>query len=141
MNNKEQKFVFVGERPSRTAVRRGWTWKDGRLAAKTLHEALASIGIDPAKQKYVNLFGDACERDAERDVVSERLLLIHRLGRRGYKVVGMGHRVCHRLREAEVAHLSMRHPAARGRLRRRELYTALVRQSLFGNLNLSFPRG
>ncbi|MGI8567328.1 MAG: hypothetical protein ACR2LZ_12695 [Pyrinomonadaceae bacterium] len=134
MNNKEERFVFVGERPSRTAVRRGWTWKHGRLAGKTLHDALARIGIDPAKQKYVNLFGDGCERDAESIEINERILLIRRLNRRGYKVIGMGQRVCQRLREAEVVHLSIRHPAARGRLRRRELYTAHVRQSLAGDL-------
>lgn len=133
-SNKEAKFIFVGERPSRTAVRRGWTWEHGRLAAKTLHDALARIGINPMKQKYINLFGDDCEKDAESDETNERILLIRRLNRRGYKVVGMGRRVCHKLREAGVAHLSMRHPAARGRLRRRELYTAHVRQSLAGDL-------
>ena len=134
MNNKDKRFVFVGERPSRTAYRRGWTWKHGRLAAKTLHETLASIGIDPAKQRYVNLFGDECERDAGSDEINERILLICRLNRRGYNVVGLGQRVCCKLRKAEVVHLSIRHPAARGRLRRRELYTAHVRQSLVGHL-------
>ena len=133
-SNKKAKFIFVGERPSRTAVRCGWTWEHGRLAAKTLHHALASIGIDPAMQKYVNLFGDRCDWDAESTEINERILLIRRLNRRGYKVVGMGRRVCQRLREAEVVHLSMRHPAARGRLRRRELYAAHVRQSLVGDL-------
>lgn len=134
MNNKDERFVFVGERPSRTAARRGWTWEHGRLAGKTLHDALAHIGIDPARQRYVNLFGDECERDAESIEINERILLIRRLKRRGYKVVGMGQRVCRKLRKAEVVHLSMRHPAARGRLRRRELYTAHVRQSLAGDL-------
>lgn len=27
-------MLFVGERRSETAVRQGWTWTDGRLAAK-----------------------------------------------------------------------------------------------------------
>ena len=122
MNKDDNKrFVFVGERPSPTAVRRGWTWKHGRLAAKTLHETLARIGIDPARQKYINLFGDRCERDAEGDEINGRILHISRLGKRGYKVVGMGRRVSGILREAGVAHISIRHPAARGRLRRREL--------------------
>lgn len=134
-SNKEAKFIFVGERPSRTAVRRGWTWEHGRLAAKSLHDALASIGIDPAEQKYVNLFGDDCERDAGCDEINERIVLIRRLNHRRYKVVGMGRRVCQRLREAEVVHLSMRHPAARGRLRRRELYTSHVRETLAQNRN------
>ena len=119
----DKKFAFVGERPSPTAVRRGWTWKHGRLAAKTLHETLARIGIDPARQKYINLFGDDWERDAEGDEINHRLSRIRRLIRRGYTVVGMGRRVSCRLSEAEVAHLFIRHPAARGKLRRRELYT------------------
>lgn len=131
MNKDDNKrFVFVGERPSQTAVRRGWTWKHGRLAAKTLHDALTHIGIDPAKQKYINLFGDTCERDAERDEINHRLSRIRRMKGRGYTVVGMGRRVCQHLRETSVAHLALRHPAARGRLRRRELYAAHVFQTL-----------
>lgn len=126
----EKRFVFVGERPSPTAVRRGWTWKHGRLAAKTLHEALARIGIDPARQKYINLFGDRCERDAEGDEINHRLSRIRSLTGRGYTVVGMGKRVCRHLREAGIKHLALRHPAARGRLRRRELYVAHARETL-----------
>lgn len=131
MNKDDNKrFVFVGERPSQTAVRRGWTWKHGRLAAKTLHETLIGIGIDPAKQEYINLFGDRCERDAEGDEINQRLSLIRRMMGRGYTVVGMGNRVCRRLRETGVAHLTLRHPAARGRLRRRDLYIAHARETL-----------
>jgi hypothetical protein len=125
-----RKFVFVGERPSPTAIRRGWTWKHGRLAAKTLHDALASIGIDPMRQKYINLFGDECERDAEGDEINHRLSRIRRMMGRGYTVVGMGKRVCRHLREAGIKHLALRHPAARGRLRRRDLYVAHAREKL-----------
>jgi hypothetical protein len=131
MNKDDNRmFVFVDERPSPTASNRGWTWKHGRLAAKTLHNALTHIGIDPAKQKYINLFGDRCERDAEGDEINHRLSRIRRMKGRGYTVVGMGRRVSGKLREAGVAHISIRHPAARGRLRRRELYTAHVREML-----------
>jgi hypothetical protein len=129
----DRKFVFVGERPSATASNRGWTWKHGRLAAKTLHDALTHIGIDPARQKYINLFGDRCERDAEGDEINHRLSLIRRMKGRGYVVVGMGKRVCRRLSEAGVAHLALIHPAARGRLRRRELYDAHARETLKGS--------
>lgn len=129
----DKRFVFVGERPSATAVRRGWTWKHGRLAAKTLHDALAHIGIDPMRQKYINLFGDGCERDAEGDEINHRLSRIRRLTGCGYMVVGMGRRVCRRLCEAGVAHLALRHPAARGRMRRRDLYFAHARETLKGS--------
>ena len=52
---------------------------------------------------------------------------------RGYTVVGMGRRVCRHLREAGVAHLALRHPAARGRMRRRDLYVAHARETLKGS--------
>ena len=120
----------MSERPSRTAVRRGWTWEHGRLAAKTLHDALALIGIDPARQKYINLFGDGCERDAEGDEINHRLFRIRSMRERGYTVVGMGNRVCRHLHKAGVKHLALRHPAARGRLRRRDLYVAHAREIL-----------
>jgi hypothetical protein len=129
-NETPKRFVFVGERPSRTAARRGWTWRDGRLAAKTLHEALSRNGIDPAQQEYVNLFGDDCERDAGGGVIAERIRLIRRLLGRGYTAVGMGKRVCRHLSGAGVSHVALRHPAARGRLRRSELYVAHVRRAL-----------
>lgn len=38
-------FIFIGERRSQTAIERGWTWADGRLAAKTLSDALAPLGL------------------------------------------------------------------------------------------------
>ena len=129
-NLNPKKFVFVGERPSRTAVRRGWTWRDGHLAAKTLHEALNRSGINPTEQEYVNLFGEDCERDAGILEVTGRIQLIRRLMGCGYTAVGMGRRVCKRLGEDGISHLALRHPAARGKLRRRELYIEHVRQTL-----------
>jgi hypothetical protein len=45
-------FLLCGERPLRTELRKGWQWKHGRLAAKTLHEALRAAGIDPQAQEH-----------------------------------------------------------------------------------------
>src|SRR5437870_4749868 len=36
----------------------GVTWTHGRLSAKTLHEALRAIGLDPSEQLYINLYRD-----------------------------------------------------------------------------------
>lgn len=38
-------FLFVGERPSPKAATMGVTWRDGRLAAKQLFDAL--VASDP----------------------------------------------------------------------------------------------
>jgi hypothetical protein len=36
----------------------GVRWEDGRLAARTLHEALRAAGIEPHRQLYMNLYAD-----------------------------------------------------------------------------------
>lgn len=63
------RLVFIGECRSLTAQRKGWTWKDGRLAAKPLFEV-------------------------------------------GFR------------------HIALVHPAARGRIRKRERYHAHVKERL-----------
>jgi hypothetical protein len=52
-------MIFVGECRSLTAQRRGWTWRDGRLAAKPLFEALTAMGINPTLHEFMNLWTDA----------------------------------------------------------------------------------
>src|SRR5258708_3474937 len=34
------------------------SWLNGKLAAKTLYDALHSCGIDPLQQRFINIFGD-----------------------------------------------------------------------------------
>lgn len=119
-------FVFVGEQRSPTAIRRGWTWKDGRLAAKTLHEALRAAGIEPARQVYVNLWSDGGELNL--DVVAELLVL----DRARLTLVALGRRVADNLARFGVSHVEMVHPAARGSIRRSERYQAHVASVLGG---------
>lgn len=122
--SKRQRFVFVGERRSLTAIRRGWRWQDGRLAAKPLFEALESSGIDPKQQQYVNLWSDT-------DVITwERVEWLRMRYAEGATIVALGKRVGSQLVKLEIEHVALVHPAARGRIRKRERYIAHVSEKL-----------
>lgn len=112
-------IVFVGEKRSKLAVRKGVTWQDGRLAAKQLFDALAHAGIDKDRCAFVNWF----ERGGPGRV---RKLA----GDDGAIVVGMGRKVQAALTKAKIAHLELVHPAARGAIRKKERYLAHVSKVL-----------
>lgn len=116
------RLLFVGERRSPTAIARGWTWRSGRLAAKTLHEALRACGIDPAEVGFCNLWPDASE------VVTPH----RRRALRGTDrlVVALGAKVAAELRVLGIPHVAVIHPAARGWIRGRGRYAEHVRVAL-----------
>src|SRR5688572_16535997 len=114
-------FLFVGERPSPTAIRMGVTWKDGRLAAKQLFDALLSNGIDPSKQVYDNIF------TAQDKVCPRAVRRIRRAFRQGMTVVAMGQRVGAVFSKLGLAHKAIVHPAARGRIRKKSRYSEHLR--------------
>ncbi len=119
--------IFVGECRSLTAQRKNWTWRDGRLAAKPLFEALAAMGIDPALQIYVNLWTD----DSVTPTVPwQRVARLREERTRGVVIVALGQRVSRELVRRGVDHVAIVHPAARGRIRKRERYVAHVRERL-----------
>lgn len=115
-------FLFVGERRSNRAISMGVTWYDGRLAGRTLHDALTIIGIDPKQQSYINIFPD------KGDLIPRRYALrnIKSSICQGYTIVGLGKKVQRVLDHHGVGHLKMIHPAARGKIRRKDLYQAHV---------------
>lgn len=121
-------FLFVGEKPSRTAAERGWTWRDGQLAARTLFNALEHAGIAPEACGFVNLFGDDPEV-SERPSI-ERLAVLKALGPTPVQIVALGAKVARRLDEHEVPHLKLVHPAARGAIRGRDRYITHVKEVL-----------
>ncbi len=123
------RYLFVGERRSPTAIRLNVTWRDGRLAAKTLFAALCACGIEPADQEYVNLWHDdqTCWREDRA-----ALALVADRERRGVTVVALGRLVSARLSAAGISHRTLIHPAARGAIRRRDRYQAHVRDTLTG---------
>jgi hypothetical protein len=110
------KILFVGERRSPTAVRKGWRWTDGRLAAKQLFDAFNAIAFPVEQAVFVNLFEPGalrCVRTVEQC---------------GVPVIAMGRKVQEELARQGVTFTPMVHPAARGRIRRKDLYIDHVRQ-------------
>jgi hypothetical protein len=120
------RFVFVGERRSPTAIRMGVTWKDGRLCAKNLHEALRCCGIEPLEQEFVNAWRD------DGDLDGDRLEYLEQAAKQGRTVVALGKRVRRLLMRRGIAHVSMIHPAARGAIRLAASYRAHVSATLRG---------
>jgi hypothetical protein len=128
------RLVFVGECRSLTAQKKGWTWKDGRLAAKPLFEALRAMGVDPALHQYVNLWTDNASGETYASlapgVLPRTLALLEACCKAGHVVVALGQRVSAELTARSLDHVALVHPAARGRIRKRERYIAHVAERL-----------
>ena len=124
-------LLFVGEKPSRTAYERGWTWESGRLAAATLFDALGVAGIDARACRFTNLFGDHPEA-AERlqGYADNRLRDLRRQAEKGVHIIALGKKVERMLSDHCVPHIALRHPAARGAGRGRAIYAAHVVEKL-----------
>jgi hypothetical protein len=122
-----RKFCFVGEKPSKTALERGWTWRHGRLAAKQLFDALKTACIVPEDQLYLNLFQS--RRDGSFRL-NPRILERLRKVSGWCTVVAMGKLVSDRLAAASIRHVAIVHPAARGRIRAKDRYATHVRERL-----------
>ena len=121
-------FLFVGERPSKLAHEKGWTWESGRLAAKQLFDALHACGVEPTKCGFVNLFGEHPQSPLYPS--ADRLAVFRAAAAAGVKIVAMGNRVASWLKGAGIPHRMIRHPAARGAGRKKELYAQHVREVL-----------
>lgn len=129
---KTNEFLFVGERPSPTALSRGWGWKDGRLAAAQLFRALLAMNLDPAKQRFENVFVRSSDRVNSH--------AIKRIRESPIQVVAMGQKASKVLLRYEIYHLWIPHPAARGKIRLKENYCRWVANVLqFGMDNYRSP--
>lgn len=126
-----ERFLFVGEKPSVLAHTRRVTWADGRLAAKQLFDALDAAGIERAACTFVNLFGDSPDA-IDRGVTPTARRRAGKLRRMAaeHRIVALGRRVAAALRELNVTHTEMVHPAARGLIRRKDAYAEHVRTAL-----------
>lgn len=113
-------LIFIGERRSQRAKLLGVRWQDGALAAKPLFEALRFCGIDPLECTFVNWFDECCHTSVR---VAASL---------GVKVIAMGRKVEKALTNSKIPHIALIHPAARGKIRKRELYIAHVAERLKG---------
>ena len=101
----------------------GAHWTDGRLCAKTLHDALRRTGVDPAQAVFLNLFHDEPADDLP---CHNALQAVRSLAGTGACIVALGRRVQAALTRAGVAHVGLVHPAARGAIRARAAYQAHV---------------
>lgn len=121
-------ILFVGECRSLTAIRNGWRWQDGRLAAKTLFDALRALGIDPEAHEFVNLWTDP---PAAPRITWHRKARLRATASLGEKIiVALGKKVSDKLAELKVDHVALIHPAARGRIRGRGRYARHVAEKL-----------
>lgn len=120
------KLLLIGERQSHQAKRINATWQNGKLAAKQLHDALRALLIDPAAQRYVNLWSRPGIGPIKDYVDVSALVYIAESRAMGYTVIGMGRIVSRELTRRGIAHLQITHPAARGAIRKKERYAAHV---------------
>ena len=107
-------ILFVGEERSPTAIEKGWTWKDRRLAAAHLSKATDALGLDWDSLCFKNVFEDDIEDIKSFDGI----------------VVAMGRKVERELKRYQIEHLYIHHPAARGKIRIIENYKTHVREQL-----------
>jgi len=116
---KTKQFLFVGEERSPRAVQMGVTWKDKRLCAGHLSQAVEHVGLDWEELTFKNVFEDDI-----KDIMSFRGI-----------VVAMGRKVENELKKHGVDHIFIIHPAARGKIRIIENYKAHVKEQLDCVLN------
>jgi len=107
-------FLFVGEERSPTAIEKGWTWKDRRLAAAHLSKATDALGIPWDECMFLNVFEDDIKHIRAFDGI----------------VVAMGRKVEKELKKHGIPHEYIHHPAARGKIRIIENYKQHVREQL-----------
>lgn len=119
-------LFFVGECRSLTAKRKHWTWKDGRLAAKPLFEALRAMGVDPVAHQYCNLWTD----NVVPVIPPSRVGMLLARQHEGVVIVALGKKVSAELVKRGIEHVALVHPAARGKIRKRERYHKHVKDKL-----------
>jgi hypothetical protein len=130
------RYLFIGEQPSYMAHRNGWTWRSGRLAAIPLFAALGYCGISLDQCRFISLLSRGAP---DKATITERVWRIRKAKQAGAILVALGKKVSRELVKHEIQHLPMRHPAARGRLRRRDLYVEHVRECLGGKADAHIP--
>lgn len=108
-------MLFVGEKRSEKAVKMGVRWEDGKLAAKQLFDALKANGIEPSDCKFINWF----EKGTKTKIKSYN-----------GPIFGMGRKVQEALTKSGVEHIPIVHPAARGKIRKKERYIKHIKEAL-----------
>ena len=126
-----KRFLFVGENPSLTAVKKNIVWADGGLAARQLFDALRANKIDPQSCVFLNLFGDQHDTLFDYMMVKKSIGILQSLARTNrLEIVAMGRKVERQLRQHNVEHRAIVHPAARGSIRAKAAYAAHIKERL-----------
>lgn len=121
-------YYFIGEKRSEQAIKNNWHWEDNVSTAKFLLDCLKEVGITQKDIKFYNLWLD----DGRLDSILLDGLCYMSNNLPQCIVVGMGNIVCNKLDEEEVKHIKIIHPAARGKIRKKENYIAHLRENLAG---------
>jgi hypothetical protein len=125
------RYLFVGEKPSDKAKQIGATWESRQLAGRTLADALDALAVGEEARTFINLFGDTPDAPlANTKRVQLRAGRIRARQREGFVIVGLGRNVQQMLEHHGIEHRKLTHPAARGKIRRRDRYAAHVREVL-----------
>lgn len=109
-----KKYLFVGEKRSDRAIQMNVTWIDKRLAAAHLSKAVENLGIDWNECAFLNVFEDDIN-----DIKSFEGV-----------VIAMGRKVEKTLKNHQIPHLFIYHPATRGSIRNIEKYKQHVREKI-----------
>ena len=118
-------IYFIGEKRSGQAIKNNWHWEDNVSTARFLLGCLLEIGIDKSNIIFFNLWSD--------DGILNRTLIdvLDNLSKYFENtIVGMGNTVCNELDRHGIKYIKIIHPAARGKIRKKELYTQHLKERL-----------
>ena len=119
-----KKYLFVGEKRSALARKMGVTWKDGRLAASHLFKALNHCNIERNNCDFKNVFREILSDDIVNKTAIRQIKQFDGI------VIAMGRKVEKVLKNNNINHEFIYHPATRGEYRNIEKYCNHVKQNL-----------
>lgn len=129
----------MGEKRSNLAIKMNVTWKDGRLAAKQLFDALDACGIPRKKCSFLNWWPEFDRRTKTWSEQTPRATIrnIDNRNKEGgwgsgdiIQIVALGNKVQKELSKEGIDFIPVIHPAARGTIRKKENYAEHIRQQL-----------
>jgi len=119
-----KKILFVGEKRSPRARQLGLTWKDGGLCAKHLFTAMERSNLEVSNCHFKNVF---------REILAEDIInktAVREIKRFDGIVVAMGRKVERVLKNNDIDHSFIYHPATRGKVRNIDKYCNHFKQNL-----------
>lgn len=128
---KRSLICLVGENQSNRAYENNWSWqrcqeeRSPRMCAIKLFEALEECRIDPYNMESV-IFRNLWNYNGEIDYDTVKILL--ELQQKGYSIIGMGNKVQKALKDLEIEHIGIIHPAARGKILKRGAYVQHIKE-------------